>query len=151
MSSLHLSDRDLAKLRPDLRAAWDALRTQCLAEGIDIMITEGWRSPARQDWIYASGRTRPGPILTHAKRGQSDHNHTIDGTPASKAIDVCFVLDRNDIGRPVSVTWSGPWMRVAQIAKGLGLKWGGDWKHPKTDKPHFYVEDEADAPADRLP
>jgi peptidoglycan L-alanyl-D-glutamate endopeptidase CwlK len=31
------------------------------------VIVEGYRSQARQDWLYAQGRTRPGPIVTWIK------------------------------------------------------------------------------------
>lgn len=39
------------------------------------MVTEGYRSGARQDQLYAQGRTRPGEIVTNAKAGQSAHNY----------------------------------------------------------------------------
>ena len=135
-----LADRKPEHLRQDVREAWEAMQALCFAEGIDLLLTEGWRSPSRQDWLYASGRTRPGPILTYARRGESSHNWTENGQPASKAFDVCFITQRNSTGKPIAISYDGPWGRVAQIAQECGLLWGGDWSAPKRDRPHFYVE-----------
>lgn len=44
-------------------------------------VAEGFRSQARQDWLYAQGRTRPGSIVTY-KRGATG-NH-----PKGLAVDI---------------------------------------------------------------
>lgn len=43
--------------------------------GLEPIVTEGFRSVARQNELYAQGRTRPGQIVTKARGGQSAHNY----------------------------------------------------------------------------
>ena len=132
------ADRDLEKLRPDVRAAFEKLAGLATRVGIDIMLTEGFRTPERQAFLYAQGRTAPGRIVTRAKPGRSDHEAVDElGNPASRAFDVCFVEKRNEEGKPIAVTWVGPWRTLAGLAvEYCGLEWGGDWSRP--DRPHFY-------------
>ena len=97
-------------------------------EGINVQISEGHRSYARQNELYAQGRTKPGKIVTNAKGGQSWHNFGI-------AVD--YFLTTND-GSKAVWTVNSNWRRVAQIAKGLGFEWGGDWTSFK-DYPHLQM------------
>ena len=90
--------------------------------GIRMTFVQGHRSNEEQAALYAQGRTAPGPIVTNAKAGESKHNQF-----PSRAIDV----------------ESSNQKMVAQLAKSVGLEWGGDW-HIKlkdgtvfTDPPHF--------------
>jgi peptidoglycan L-alanyl-D-glutamate endopeptidase CwlK len=39
----------------------------------DFVVYAGKRSTAKQDELYAQGRTTPGPIVTNARGGQSPH------------------------------------------------------------------------------
>lgn len=134
------ADRDTSKLHPRVELAYANLKKLAALIGIDFLITEGWRSGDRQDWLFAQGRTRPGAIVTQAPRGKSSHENTVDGRPASLAFDVAFVSRRGDNGKVLAVTYDGPWNALAGIAKDMcGLKWGGDWRRP-VDKPHFYME-----------
>ncbi|MED0738884.1 M15 family metallopeptidase, partial [Aneurinibacillus thermoaerophilus] len=43
--------------------------------GIYVLITQGYRSIAEQNELYAQGRTKPGKIVTNAKGGTSYHNY----------------------------------------------------------------------------
>jgi hypothetical protein len=56
----HLHPAFRAKLLQIIEAVEKA--TKC-----SWVIVEGYRSQARQDWLYAQGRTRPGPIVTWIK------------------------------------------------------------------------------------
>lgn len=50
--------RDLAELLPVAQTACRLLFQQCYREGVkDIFITETYRSQARQNYLYAQGRT----------------------------------------------------------------------------------------------
>jgi len=55
-----MPDRDPGNLRPEAKEA-----LACIQDAMpDVWLVEGYRSPERQRWLYASGRTRPGPIVT---------------------------------------------------------------------------------------
>ncbi|CAH1194590.1 hypothetical protein PAECIP111892_01752 [Paenibacillus auburnensis] len=124
----------LAGLIPCVKAAAEALIDRSYAAGIPIVITQGLRTIAEQNALYAQGRTAPGNVVTHARGGYSNHNFGV-------AID--FALLTND-GR--SVSWDtkidadrdgmADWNEVIAIAKALGFTWGGDFKSIY-DAPHF--------------
>lgn len=99
---------------------------QCYDEDIYVLITDGYRSNAEQDELYAQGRTKPGNIVTNAKGGQSNHNKGI-------AVDYCLT---NKEGTAAYWTVNTDWKRVATIAKTMGFEWGGDWKG-FVDNPHL--------------
>jgi hypothetical protein len=66
--SIETPDRRWDHLYPPFRAAYQ----QTLAHvsgltGAPWVLVEGYRSPERQLWLYAQGRTRPGPIVTWMK------------------------------------------------------------------------------------
>lgn len=96
------------------------------SEGIYVLVTDGYRSKAEQDALYAQGRTKPGKIVTNAKGGQSNHNFGI-------AVDFCLT---NEAGTIANYTVNSDWRRVAAIAKSMGFAWGGDWKG-FVDNPHL--------------
>jgi peptidoglycan L-alanyl-D-glutamate endopeptidase CwlK len=91
----------------------------------DLRITSGYRSPEEQQALYEQGRTKPGSIVTNA-RGlpicESDHCKGL-------AVDV---VDRKN-GYNIN------WKLLGQLARSVGLKWGGDWAQ-FPDKPHFYID-----------
>ena len=65
----------LATLHPTMiEAAREAL-AQADAEGLRPIISETLRSPARQDQLYAQGRTAPGSIVTKARAWESAHQY----------------------------------------------------------------------------
>jgi hypothetical protein len=47
---------------------------ECAQKGYSVDLFEGLRSNSRQTYLWESGRTRDGKIITHAKAGQSWHN-----------------------------------------------------------------------------
>ena len=94
------------------------------------IVTEGYRSPERQDELYTRGRSAPGPIVTYKRGGESKHN-----TLPSRALDVAFLLADG------SVSWSGLLLsKFARLMKAADarVRWGGDWQKFK-DRPHFEV------------
>jgi len=118
--------RRLAELQPHVEKAALAALAQAEKEGLDILITQGLRTYAEQDALYAQGRTKPGKIVTNARGGQSYHNFGL-------AFD--YVLIEN--GKAV---WevNSKWKRFASICKAKGFEWGGDWKSFK-DYPHLQM------------
>ena len=69
----------LAQVRPGLGAAYkEALRRWSGDPALRLLglpiVTEGYRSPERQDELYTRGRSAPGPIVTYKRGGESKHN-----------------------------------------------------------------------------
>jgi peptidoglycan L-alanyl-D-glutamate endopeptidase CwlK len=128
------SESKLTGLQPVVKSATAALIERCHARGVQIIITQGLRTIAEQDALYAQGRTKPGSIVTNARGGYSNHNF-------GWAIDFALLLPD---GRTVS--WDTlrdddkdslpDWSEVVEEAKKLGFEWGGDWRSFK-DMPHF--------------
>ena len=125
----------LADVRPELAAAYRVALRRWSGDpvlrllGLPI-VTEGYRSPERQDELYTRGRSAPGPIVTYKRGGESKHN-----TLPSRALDVAFLLADG------SVSWSGLLLsKFARLMKAADarVRWGGDWPKFK-DRPHFEV------------
>ena len=96
--------------------------------GIDARIISGTRSYSEQDKLFRQGRFgNPGPIVTNARGGQSNHNFGI-------AWDI-GVFDAN--GKYLG--HSALYAKAGQIAMSAGitdLEWGGNWRTFK-DQPHY--------------
>jgi peptidoglycan L-alanyl-D-glutamate endopeptidase CwlK len=124
--------RSLNDLHPAIQPMAAEFLNKCKAAGIDLLITCTWRSGAEQDALYAQGRTTPGSIVTRAKAGQSRHNHTLSGRPASLALDVVPLR----LGKPVWAASDAIWQDVGRIGKACGLEWAGEWTRMR-EFPHF--------------
>lgn len=126
----------LTNLHPVVRSAATALIERCYKLNIPILITQGLRTIAEQDALYAQGRTKPGAIVTNARGGYSYHNFGL-------AVDFALLLPNGS-----SVSWDMrrdgnnnqiiDWQEVVKEAKALGFEWGGDWTNFK-DYPHFQM------------
>lgn len=78
---------------------------------------------AEQDALYAKGRTAPGPKVTNARAGYSNHNFGI-------AFDIgVFEGTRYLCDSP-------KYKAVGALGMDLGLEWGGSWK-TIVDQPHY--------------
>lgn len=93
------------------------------ALGYEMRITQGFRSIAEQDALYAQGRPK-GVIVTNAKGGQSFHNYGV-------ALD--FVFKKEGYKVPKTV-----WNKFGAIGKKHGFEWGGDWTS-FVDEPHLQM------------
>ena len=71
------SERAIVTLLPEVQPMARALVHKAAAAGITIKVLSGLRSFAEQDALYAQGRTAPGPKVTHARGGHSNHNFGI--------------------------------------------------------------------------
>ena len=88
--------------------------------GLDVAVSETYRSQERQDELYAQGRTTPGNQVTWTKKS----NHT-----SRKALDVypirgCILLTKDEDYKNFATTF-----------KNFGFENGYDWKETQ-DKPH---------------
>ncbi|WP_397346870.1 M15 family metallopeptidase [Paenibacillus polymyxa] len=127
----------LVGLNPVFKIVMEKLIERCYARGVWILITQGLRTYAEQDALYAQGRNGDKrPKVTKARGGYSNHNFGF-------AADFALLLRD---GRTVS--WDTlkdddkdslpDWSEVVEEAKRLGLEWGGDWRSFK-DMPHLQM------------
>jgi D-alanyl-D-alanine carboxypeptidase./Putative peptidoglycan binding domain. len=73
-------------LHPALRKTLAALAEALDRRGMAALITDGFRTFAEQDALFAQGRTTRGNIVTNARGGESNHNYGL-------AVDLYPVLD----------------------------------------------------------
>ena len=114
--------RSIGELTPDAQKACNQFMAECKKQGLNVLITETYRSQARQDYLYAQGRTRSGKKVTWTKNSR----HT-----SRRAWDIC----KNAKGGEYSDT--DFFKKCGAVAKSLGVIWGGTWSTP--DMPHFEV------------
>ena len=125
----------LAQAAPSLGAAYVQALGRWMSDPVLRLagvpfVTECYRSPERQDELYMQGRSKPGPIVTYKRGGESKHNWL--PTPA---LDVAFLLPDGE------VSWTGLLLsKFARLMKAADARvhWGGDWPGFK-DRPHFEV------------
>ena len=133
---VQLAQIDYSQLHPAMRDKVAKFLSLVQQDGIRIKVTTVWRSPKRQLELYQQGRSKPGKKVTWLKEGL--HNKTIDGKPASLAIDIVPV----DVhGKPIWSTQGKAmevWNKLGELGMESGLQWGGNWNKTK-DYPHFQI------------
>jgi peptidoglycan L-alanyl-D-glutamate endopeptidase CwlK len=112
---LEHADRDWSKLDGRFRNAILQLFVKMEVRGYKMALLEGYRSPERQDMLASKG-----PSVTHARGGQSKHQHGF-------AADMAPVREGH-----LRISERDPWAASAYQALGeeagkLGLAWGGSW------------------------
>src|SRR5438046_1089371 len=116
----------LAQLHPKFAVRVQDLINSLAAKDVPILITQGLRTWAEQDALFAKGRTTPGSIVTKAKGGHSQHNFglAVDVAPISNG-----VLDWN-LSHP-------SWKLILAVAPQFKLAEGAQWR-TFPDNPHLY-------------
>jgi peptidoglycan L-alanyl-D-glutamate endopeptidase CwlK len=112
-----------------LRAQTEARR--CLNRlkqaGFNARIISGTRTYAEQDKLFQQGRFgNPGPIVTNAEAGRSNHNFGI-------AWDIGLFEGTAYIQDDM------PYREAAAAGKTATLEWGGDWP-TFPDPPHYQLK-----------
>lgn len=102
-----------------------ALVQKAAASGIQIKVISGTRSFEEQDALFAKGRTAPGPKVTNARGGFSNHNFGI-------AFDIGVFSGNRYLPE------SPKYKAVGVLGMELGLEWGGNWT-TIVDQPHFQL------------
>lgn len=105
------------------------LAADVLPDGWTVKIISGNRTYAEQEALWSKGRTAPGPKVTNARGGQSNHNFGI-------AWDIGLFDAKGTYNPPGNL---GVYRAIGKIGKALGLTWGGDWRG-MVDLPHFEVK-----------
>lgn len=118
----------LSGVNPNLASKVKAMAADLKKQGIDIAVVDGMRSFAKQNSLYAQGRTKPGQKVTNVKAGNSFHNYGL-------AVDVAPMKNGK-------IDWNAPkstWDAIGKAGVKQGLEWGGNWKGFK-DRPHFELD-----------
>ena len=105
---------DLTLLEPDFRARLERVVKRMRTEfGHNVKVIEGFRTPARQEALFAQGRTEPGPIVTWTRNSL----HT-EGLAVDVMVDGSFAHHEG-------------YRRLAQLAEqeGLNSLWPRDPGH----------------------
>ena len=116
--------RDLNKLHPFVQKVAEAFLAECKKQGLNIGISETFRTVARQDYLYAQGRTRPGAIVTNAKGSAMSSYHQWG---------LAFDIYHDKPGDLYNVKVLNA---AGAIGQKMGLEWGGAWTSFR-DAPHF--------------
>lgn len=116
--------RDIGALTKKAQVACKLFMEECKKRGLNVLITETYRSQERQNYLYEQGRTRPGKVVTWTKKSR----HT-----SRRAWDIC----KNQKGAEYSD--ESFFKECGAVAAKFGIVWGGTWKTP--DTPHFEVSE----------
>ena len=117
----------IEQLMPALKVKAYQLIQQLSLRGIDVEVSQGLRTWAEQEALYAQGRTTPGLKVTNAKPEQSWHTFGC-------AFDI-------DIPTSSGIDWTGDspaWVDAIAAGKSLGLFPGAEFR-TFPDKPHFQL------------
>lgn len=119
--------RDINELKPTAQKACRLFLKKCKEAGLNIFLTETYRSQARQNQLYAQGRTEPGKIVTWTLNSR----HT-----SRRAWDIAVI--GKDLYDMAVIRQAGA------IGQSLGITWGGEWSTP--DYVHFEITEDWTAP-----
>ena len=120
--SVTTANRDINSLTPLAQEACRLFLDECKKQGVNVFITEAFRSQERQNYLYSLGRTKSGAIVTntlnsiHTQRNAWD----IAVSPPNALYDAKILA------------------KAGKIAGELGVEWGGNWTSFK-DTPHFQI------------
>ena len=118
---------DTTQLHPELQDRLALLRDLCDKEDLKLGISETLRTQEYQDALYMQGRTEPGFVVTQAMGSSYSSQHQWG---------IAFDFFRNVPGHAYDDL--NFFRRVADLAKSVGLAWGGDWDS-FVDMPHLYL------------
>src|SRR5699024_11562486 len=71
------SKKRVGNVHPVVWKYGEDLIRQAYKKGLYIMFSDGNRTAAQQNALYAQGRTKQGKIVTNARTGQSHHNYGV--------------------------------------------------------------------------
>lgn len=121
--------RNIDELHKTARLACQLLFQEIHKAGIEVFVTETYRSQARQNYLYEQGRSRVGNVVTWTK--SSRHTSRLAWDIAASTLNGNTNIYNTSIIK-----------KVGAIAMKLKIIWGGQpsWvKAGATDYPHFEV------------
>lgn len=100
--------RETVLLAPWFQMRLEAFLADARLKDLGLHVFETTRSPARQDWLYDQGRSRPGKRVTRSRAWESWHQYGV-------AVDLAFFHDRR-------WSWEGPWDLVIDVVNDYGFE-----------------------------
>jgi len=123
------------KARPMFRKFIALAKATAATLGCDYVLTDGNRTYAEQDALYAKGRSTSGEVVTNAKGGQSNHNFGIAGDFGVFKGGIYL-----DSGTREQQQLAEKVHKACSLqAAACGLEWGGSWRSI-VDQPHYEVK-----------
>lgn len=123
--------RDVSELAPNAQLAIRAFFYECSKAGINVFVTETYRSQARQDYIFEQGRTR-----LYDSKGEK--LKVVTWTKSSRHTSRLAWDIAHATTNPKDLYNLGVLTKAGAIARKLGITWGGDWRG-NIDRPHFEI------------
>lgn len=121
-------DSDKTHLDATFAQKLEAALAALAAQGSPFRLVEGYRTVARQQWLYGSGRPsakpfgRPGAILTNADGVKSISAHQGSGNPGTGTAADCYPVKNGAVFIPPA---NDPvWVRYADAVEEAGLRAG---------------------------
>lgn len=111
-----IDSRKIEDLHPWVQVKAREFVAACKSAGIEVIITSTLRDHAKQDDLYAQGRTKPGRIVTSARGGYSYHNFGL-------AFDFCPIVNGKAAWERADL-----FEKCGILGEMLGLEWAGRWK-----------------------
>ncbi len=111
-----IDSRKIEDLHPWMQQKANEFVAACASAGVKVILTSTLRDHAKQDALYAQGRTAPGRIVTNARGGQSFHNFAL-------AFDFCPVVNGKAAWERADL-----FEKCGILAEFVGLEWAGRWK-----------------------
>ena len=147
MAKYSFGERSLAQLK-NVNPTFKDILIKALADPKcpwDITVTDGARTLAEQQKLYAQGRTEPGRIVTWSAPEKSKHVIQKDGYGYAVDIIVCGYIDFSGNYQKFTTTKDiYKRSRLKEVAKhiinvarqkGYKVEWGGSWA--VDDSPHL--------------
>lgn len=124
-----MASRSLDDLAPVFRSRAVEWLDDCRDAGLDVLVYCTYRDGAEQDRLWQQGRTTPGRIVTHARAGQSAHNHHL-------ALDFVPLVS----GKPDWRAGSPAYLRAIELAEARGMASASRWRRFR-EWPHLEMPD----------
>lgn len=134
--------RDINELDNDTRLAHDIFMDECKKAGLNVLITETYRSQERQKYLYCHGRTVEQCVKAgidrdfaqkYCKPNEKQVTWTLNSNHKNRrAFDFCENVKGKEYANDAF------FKKCADIAVKIGLEAGYNWTS-KQDKPHLQL------------
>ena len=140
--SITTTDRNINNLTGVAQVACNLFMQKSKDAGLNVLITETRRTQERQNYLYCQGRT----VAQATAKGISKEFATKYCNPKAKQVTWTLTSNHKDgMAWDICKNVKGQeyndnafFKKCGDIAKELGITWGGTWSTP--DTPHFEVK-----------
>lgn len=122
--------RDIKKLNPLCQVLLNLALIEIKKEGINPLVVETYRSQARQNMLYAQGRTTKGNKVTWTKNSIHTKKNAVDVVPQRK------------VNGKMAAIWNSKdkeTKKIIAIMEKYGFEAGANWSS-SPDSPHFQLK-----------